>query len=85
MIEKCVFRRREFKAVQWTGNNYDEIVDLIGDAVIEKDQSDEEILYIGSNIGIIKTTVGYYIVQNKLGDLYVFDEDFFEDNFEEMV
>lgn len=71
-------------AIQWTGKNTDEIRDILGGAIIMEQYEGPNLLsmVVSTSIARVNLEPGCYIVISKPGDIYVFDERFFNDHFE---
>lgn len=77
----CKSKTRAFQAVQWNGHNIQEIEDFLGTGMLIV-EPELMAFFIDTNVGCINLTPGCYIIHNKIGDCYVLDKDFFEENFE---
>ena len=71
----------EIDAVQWTGRNYDEIQNFIGDKVITGFVSERGLL-IQTLEGQMTARTGDYIIKGVKGEFYPCKPDIFEETYE---
>lgn len=69
----------EIEAVQWTGNNLDEIKEFCGDAA-----SYWEYLMLSTLEGNTRASVGDYIIKGLRGEFYPCNYDAFHAKYEEI-
>ena len=85
MIKKYVKKPVEIEAVQWTGDNYDEIAAFVGIKNISIDQKmlDEEIgeLYIHTLEGAMHASVNDFIIKGVKGEFYPCKPDIFYETY----
>lgn len=74
----------EVKAIQWTGNNMDEVQEIIktqsgvdGESFVMGDT-----VYLSVHEGMTTGKVGDYIVEHVTGDLFLCPKDEFSKNYE---
>lgn len=70
-------------AIQWTGNNKQEIIDFCPEACVFHNikinkVKFKEALLIGTLEGIMQTSIGDYIIKGIKGEFYPCKEDIFE-------
>lgn len=83
MIKTFVKKPVKVQAVQWTGNNYEEIADFIGHVHSVYYLTDEYII-IDTPEGDRCLRKGDWIIQDVNGELYPFKPDIFEQTYEEV-
>jgi len=88
MIKKYKKKPVAIEALQWTGDNKDEIKEFVGDKMYLRitdngngthTQTDE--LYIETLEGDHKALVGDYIIKGVRGEFYPCKEDIFEETY----
>lgn len=71
----------EIEAVQWTGNNINEIIRL-AEQGIRKFEFDNDFIYIDTLEGTMSAQKGDYIIKGVKGELYPCKPDIFEMTYE---
>lgn len=69
-----------FEAIQYTGNNYDQICDFIGEKLTNSKLTPLIIETLEGNH--ISARIGDYIVKDAQGDFYTYRPDIFEQTYE---
>lgn len=70
------------EAVQWNGDNYDEIVEFTKADIFQVDNTN--IIIIKTLGGLIKCSLGDYIIKDAPGEFYLCNYDIFERTYEEV-
>ncbi len=76
MIKSYVLRPPVYKAVQWTGDNYDEILEFLGKKAFTQNDK-KEVLWIQSPDGLMRAHKDDYLVQIDDGRIYPYPPDRF--------
>jgi|LUMK01.1.fsa_nt_gb hypothetical protein len=96
MIKKYKKKPIPIEAIQWTGNNAEEVIEFCDDSLIYNvkdyiDMAESRGLPDGSTFFIIKTLEGYmdvqvgaYIIKGVKGELYPCKEDIFLETYDEI-
>lgn len=71
------------EAVQWTGNNFYDIVRFVDREGVAHSLG-EDTLYIPTFKGIMSVNKGDYIIKGTYGGLYHCESDIFKDTYEEV-
>lgn len=81
MIKKYIKNPIPIEAIQWDGNNVEEVVNFIG-----KDSAEVRggSLYINTLEGDMLATIGSYIIKGVNGEFYPCREDIFKKTYEEV-
>lgn len=73
------------EAIQWTGNNLQEIHDFVDDFMIGTEQTfDEHIILIDTLEGLMKASTGDFIIKGIKGEFYPCKPDIFEQTYEKL-
>lgn len=80
MIKKYIKNPIPIEAVQWNGDNKDEILSFIGESAEIRGGS----LYIKTLEGDMFAPIGSYIIKGVNGEFYPCREDIFEKTYEEV-
>lgn len=80
MIKKYIKNPIPIEAVQWDGNNEEEVLAFIGETAQLRGGS----LYIKTLEGDMLATIGSYIIKGVNGEFYPCREDIFEKTYEEI-
>lgn len=83
MIKKYVKKPVVFKAVQWTDDNINEIIDFCGNSLTFKGSKPSRI-YINTFEGRYLCLPYDYIIKDELGEFYPCTPDVFEQTYEEI-
>lgn len=82
MIRAFVKKPVQVKAIQWTGDNYEELVDFVGHVMFPLSFDDEVI--IETLEGAVFARKGDYIIRGVNGEFYPCKPDIFEKTYEEV-
>lgn len=82
MIRAFVKKPVQVKAIQWTGDNYEELVDFVSRAMFPLPFDDEVI--IETLEGAVVANKGDWIIRGVNGELYPCKPDIFEKTYEEV-
>ena len=80
MIKKCICNTT-FEAIQWTGNNYEEIKKFGGRNVYLDNYN---ILFVWSERGRLTAAESDFVIKDDCGTLWVCSKDLFNHLFEEI-
>jgi hypothetical protein len=80
MTKKYVKKPIPVEAIQWDGNNEDEVVNFIGEPAEIRGGS----LYIKTLEGDMLAPIGSYIIKGVNGEFYPCREDIFKKTYEEV-
>lgn len=80
MIKKYIKNPIPIEAIQWDGNNEEEVLAFIGETAQLRGGS----LYIQTLEGDMLATIGSYIIKGVNGEFYPCREDIFEKTYEEV-
>lgn len=80
MIKKYIKNPIPIEALQWNGDNKDEVLSFIGESAEIRGGS----LYIKTLEGDMLATIGSYIIKGVNGEFYPCREDIFEKTYEEV-
>lgn len=83
MIRTFVKKPVKVQAVQWTGDNYEELIDLVGHAVFPYSFDDGEVI-IRTLEGVHHARKGDYIIRGINGEFYPCKPDIFKQTYEEV-
>ena len=83
MIKTFVKKPLKVKAVQWTGDNYEELADFIGHVRSAYHLNDEYVI-IGTLEGDCCLRNGDWIIRGVNGEIYLYESDIFEKTYEEV-
>lgn len=77
------YRRKPVKlrSVQWTGNNYEELKEFVGEYLTNKDMD----LYVETSRGKLHVSKGDYVVKDKCGNFYPCKPEIMEQLYEGVV
>ena len=81
MIRKIRNKTTEKEAVQWTGDNIEEIFAFTGSSEIGNDLL-EDYLEIKTLNGVVKVNVNEWVIKGVRGELYPCRNDIFEQSYE---
>ena len=81
MSKKYVKRLIPIEALEWTGENFDQIYKWAGQDVGFVD----EIIFVDTLEGRMSAKVGDYLIKGIRGELYFCDKEIFEESYEEYV
>lgn len=84
MVKTFVKKPVEVQAVQWTGNNYDEIVDFAGEWNVEWSVEYWDKLIIYTLEGGHYVSLSDWIIRGVEGEFYSCKPDIFEQTYEEV-
>lgn len=87
MIKNFVKKPVKIQAVQWTGDNYDEIVNFVGASRVgySARHLDEPKLVIYTLEGDHYALIGDWIIRGTKGEFYPCKPDIFEQTYEEVT
>jgi len=79
------FRKKPIviEAIQWTGNNFDEVNKLMKYTCIDENPNGEEIVIVTLE-GDMKANIGDWIIKGVKGEFYPCKPDIFEETYEEV-
>lgn len=80
MVKKYIKQPIAVEAVQWDGNNVDEVLAFIGETAQIRGGS----LYIKTLEGDMLALIGSYIIKGVNGEFYPCREDIFKKTYEEV-
>lgn len=80
MIKKYTKKPIPVEAMQWNGDNQDEVLNFIGESAEIRGGS----LYIKTLEGDMLATIGSYIIKGVNGEFYPCKEDIFEKTYAEV-
>lgn len=83
MIKTFVKKPVQVQAIQWTGDNYEEIIDFVGSASFPYSFDDGEII-IETLEGAVAARRGDWIIRGVNGEFYPCKPDIFEKTYEEV-
>ena len=85
MVKKYRTKPCEIEAIQWTGENLDNVMSYVGDNLIIEMYGKYINLYIHTLEGIMKADINDYIIKGLRGEFYPCKPDVFEKKYEEMI
>jgi len=82
MVKKYVKKPIPVEAIQWTGDNFDELEDFAGNNI----WVDEGHLFVMTLEGAFKSKnkTGDYLIKGIRGEFYICEKDIFEETYEEV-
>jgi hypothetical protein len=84
MIKKYVKKPVTIEALQWMGENLNEVRDFVGEHLQFKYRSGVPRIYIKTLEGDLFAAVGDYIIKGVNGEFYPCKPDIFEQTYEEV-
>lgn len=81
MIKKYIKNPIPVEAIQWNGNNEEEVLTFVGETAQIRGGS----LYIKTLEGDMLAIIGSYIIKGVNGEFYPCREDIFKKTYEELV
>ena len=81
MIKKYVKKPVIIEALQWTGENINEVRDFVGEHLQFKHRSGVPRIYIKTLEGDLHASVGDYIIKGVNGEFYPCKPDIFEQTY----
>lgn len=88
MIKQYIKKPAKISAIEWTGDNFDEVKAFAGanaliDHVMNGSQN-KKVLKIRTELGIVNAEKGDFIIQGTHGDFYPCKADIFKDVYQEV-
>lgn len=82
MVKTFVKKPIQVQAIQWTGDNYEELVDFVGNVMFPYSFKDEVI--IETLEGEVIASKSDWIIRGINGEFYLCEPDIFEKTYEEV-
>jgi len=80
------FRKKPviIEAVQWTGNNFDEVKEFVNTSAIAKETT-TDCLLVRTLEGVMRASVGDWIIKGVHGEFYPCKPDIFEQTYKPVI